>query len=180
MSEIFNNIFSFIVENLIGIASVVVMLLILWETRWWHRKESAPQLIYTLDIINENMVIGKLENIGNGVAYNIKVECEPPGVEVFKSKMDEKFKPLNYLGPDDSYIVQYSYLNINDDVIDFKKHKVLVSWTKKQTATKRIQATFFIGEGYFKSYPRKKEIATQIKELKDTVKEGLADKKNKW
>ncbi len=53
---------------IVAIASVVVMVLILFETIWWHRKESAPQLIYTLDIINENMVIGKIENIGNGVA----------------------------------------------------------------------------------------------------------------
>ncbi len=94
--------------------------------------------------------------------------------------MGEKFKPLNYLGPGDSYTVQYSYLNINDEVIDFEKHKVLVSWTKEEKSTKRIKATFFILEGYFKSYPRKIETAQQIKELKGAVEKFIKNRNNKW
>lgn len=180
MNEILNCIYRLIVENLIGIASVVVMLLILWETRRWHRKESAPQLIYTLDIVNEYMVIGKLGNIGKGVAYNIKVEFDPQEISILGKNIKESFKALKYLGPQSSYNVQYGYLNIYNEVIDLREHKVVVSWTKKQKSKRKIMAIFFIGEGYFKSYPRKLEIAKQVKDLKDTVKEGLDNNKKKW
>jgi len=180
MNEILNNIFSFIVENLIGITSVVVMFLILWETMRWHRKESAPLLIYTLYIINEYTVIGKLENIGNGIAYNIKVECTPTDVKIFGGSVDEKFNDLHYLGPKNSYPVQYGYLNTENDVTKLTKHDVIVSWTKKPNSNKKVMATFSIEEGYFKSYPRKPEIAKQVKDLKDAVKESLDNNKKKW
>jgi hypothetical protein len=70
MCEMLNTILK-IVEIVCPVISVIVAYFLLKESRKLYKTATSPNLVFSFHSLSSNNVFGRLENIGNGTAYNI-------------------------------------------------------------------------------------------------------------
>ena len=169
MSQVIELILNFITKEIIGILNILIAFFLLKEAKKMREIATDSELVYSLQLIDDYTVIGKLENIGNGVAYNIEVASDVNFSTFYDVPINEAFKSLEYLAPKHSYYIKYGYLNINNEIIPFEDHNVTLKWTQSKSVKRNKRtAQFFISGNYFKNTPGKvglKEVVDAIENL---------------
>ncbi len=64
---------SIVVGISVGIVNVIVAYKLLMETKKLREFSTKPELVFSLVPVENYLVVGRLKNIGNGIAYNIEV-----------------------------------------------------------------------------------------------------------
>ena len=165
-----------IVEIVCPIISVIVAYFLLKESRKMYNISTSPNLVFSFNSLSSHSIYGRLENIGNGTAYNIKVKITPD-FEILRSKsINQVFNSLTYLAPKQCYDVNYGSININHKLIGFKAHKLQVSWTNKIKSKKMYHFEADFDESYFDSFPTSNTFNDLVKEVKN-LNRNLKSKK---
>ena len=165
-----------IVEIIVPVISLIVAFFLLRESRKMHVLSSSPNLVFSFHSLSSNRIIGRLENIGYGIAYNIKVDLEPDFKIMRSTSLYKLFENVSYLAPKQFYDVDYGFVNINHKLIDFKPHKLIISWSKKKNDKKRYYFVTCFKESYFDSFPTSYSFNDLVKEIRD-LNRNLKSKK---
>ncbi len=177
-----NNILELILrlfEIIFLLTNVFIAYFLLKEARKMRDLSSSSNLVFSFISLSSYSIIGRLENIGFGTAYNIKVKVEPDFKIMNEKSLEEIFKNVKYLAPKQSYDINYGYINIDDDLSGFSKHKLTVSWTN---TIKNKSPKYFIvdfSKDYFKSYPYIKTIEDLIESI-DNIGYQLKSRRNSF
>jgi len=165
-----------IVEIVCPVISVIVAYFLLKESRKLYKTATSPNLVFSFHSLSSYNVYGRLENIGNGTAFNIKVEVIPD-FNVFDSySINQAFDNVSYLAPKQYYDVFYGAININHKLLGFKPHKLKISWTKKKNSKKKYHFETQFEDSYFDSFPTAHTFDDLVKEMKD-LNRNLQSKK---
>ncbi len=142
-----------IIGVILAIISVIVAYFLLKENRKMRELSTSPNIVFTFLSSSQNRILGRLENIGYGTAHNINVKVDPDFQIMGRKSLQKIFKNVNYLSPKQCYDTDYGFINIDNNLIGFKKHKLTITWTrKKQDKNKEIFIANF-EEDYFKYFP---------------------------
>lgn len=68
---------TFLFDNIIGIANAIIAFFLYRATIKIFKKSTSPELVFSLDVVNDSVAVGKLENIVNSIAFDIKVSFDP-------------------------------------------------------------------------------------------------------
>ena len=156
-----------IVEIICPVISVFVAYFLLKESRKMYKMSTSPNLVFSFHSLSSYMIMGRLENIGNGTAYNIEVDVSPDFTVMKRKSLNKAFENVNYLAPKQSFDVLYCPININNRLIGFKSHSLKVSWSHKKKSNKRHYFDTHFEESYFDSFPSSHTFDDLVKEIKD-------------
>jgi len=168
---------SIVVGISVGIINVIVAYKLLTETKKLREVSTKPELVFSLVAVEHYIVVGRLKNIGNGIAYNIEVKSDID-FQIFSGySLSTAFRELKYLAPNQYFDISYGHINIKNEIINFKNHTLEISWTDtKEDLGIRNTAKFFLSKKYFKNAPRPFDF-TQVTEAIERLREEIAKKK---
>ena len=150
---------------------VLVSIRMLKEMKIQRKRLEEPSLVYYLKHIDYG-VFGVIENIGQGVAYNIETKFYPEDSFHILKKKDENInflKSLSYLAPKQSVNFFLGHKNIFDNVIGCDRHKVILRWTDDsgKPLNKGSKAVYNIDENMLKCLPDNVGLYSVVSALKD-------------
>lgn len=142
-----------IINLLALVINLMLVYFILKESRKMRELSSSPNIVFTFLSSSQNQILGRLENIGYGTAYNINIKVDPDFQIMGRKSLQKIFQNVNYLSPRQCFDIDYGFINIDNNLLCFKKHKLTITWTrKKQDKNKEIFIANF-EEDYFKYFP---------------------------
>ncbi|NQV17833.1 MAG: hypothetical protein HQ534_04740 [Armatimonadetes bacterium] len=142
-----------IIGIILAIISVIVAYFLLRESRKMHVLSSSPNLVFSFHSSSQNRILGRLENIGYGTAYNINVKVDPDFQIMGRKSLQKIFKNVNYLSPKQCYDIDYGVINVDNNLKVFKKHKLTITWTRKKQDKKKEIFIANFEEDYFINFP---------------------------
>lgn len=170
METLFNIIYSFynfIVSNIVGLLNVIVAFWLVVEAKKMREVATQPELVFYLKLVNEYTVIGRLENVGNGVAYNIEITSENDFKLFHNNSFNSAFEKIKVLAPKQYFDVQINYLDVGNKIISLEKKSIIkVIWTKAKKNKKNFFVFTMELEGnYFQNVPRLESLSTIAKSI---------------
>jgi len=151
---------------------VIVAYFLLKESRKLF-KTTTSNLVFSFHSLSSNNVYGRLENIGNGTAFNIKVEVIPDFTVLDSYTINQAFDNVQYLAPKQYYDVFYGSINIYQKLLGFVPHKLKISWSNKKKSNKRNHFETQFEESYFDSFPTANtfdDLVVEIRSLNRNLK----------
>ena len=170
-----SSVLSFIWTNIVGLLNVLIAFLLVKEAKKMREVTTQPELVFYLKLVNQYTVIGRLENIGNGVAYNVSVSADNDFILFHDNNFNTAFDKIKSLAPKQYFDIQIDYLNINNEIMSLEKNALIkVLWTNTKKLNKSIyEYSMILDKLYFKNTPRIESlsnIAEAIKELERNLK----------
>jgi len=152
-------------------AYVIISMKMLKEMKIQRKKLEEPNLVYYINNIGYR-IYGIIENIGNGVAYNIKTEINP------KESIEEKeilktIEYFSYLAPKQSISFSLGFIAINGH-LNFKKHKMILKWSKTKDGKSESKCICTINQNHLKCLIKNSELHEMTSELSE-IKRAIKD-----
>ena len=147
---------SVIFKGILAIINLLFAGFLVYQGKKMYVLLSKSDLVFSFHSLNQSNVIGRLENIGNTTAYNIKVKIDPD-FEAMNNSLQNTFDKLTYLAPKQRFDIYYGFININHELLGVVDHKLTISWSKSQknpkNPKKKLSVTFQFNKEYFKNFP---------------------------
>ena len=169
LGNIIYSIYNFIVTNIVGLLNIIIAFLLVIEAKRMREATTQPELVFYLKLVNEYTVIGRLENVGNGVAHNISVNAENDFSLFHRNSFNTAFDKIKTLAPKQYFDVQIDYLNIGNQIISLEKNtSIKVVWTKSNKKKNNFyEFTMELDKNYFQNTPRIESLSTIAKSIEN-------------
>ncbi|WP_304131387.1 hypothetical protein [Ignavibacterium album] len=129
-----------------------------------------PDLVYYISAVN-SIVFATIENIGNAVAYEVKIKIEfEKNLESFGSEWIERLSNLSYIPPKYKNEVLISHININREVIGVSPHKVVLQYKLNQADISFIKKEFFVDRNMLGTIYNRSEISSGLRDIENAIK----------
>lgn len=165
----------FVIENylseIISFFSLIVSFFILHEARKMWELNTEPEVIYYVTKI-DGFYYAILENIGNGVAYNIiceltfDSEIEKPYLDPSIEKAKVVKREFEYLAPGQTLTFKMGGISLSKSLVGFDTHRVQLKYNKKKQR-KETTVQFIINKSTIVHLENKGNLKTIAEKLED-------------
>lgn len=163
-----------VINTVVISLTLVVAFFLLIEYKKMTRVATKPELIFSLFLAEKYIVIGRLKNIGKGIAYNIEVKSDKDFNILHDPPISNAFEEVGCLAPEQHFDITYGRINIKNEIMEFQNHTLEIFWTDtEKKSEKGNRAKFFLSKTYFKNTPRTSDLSHVVDAIED-LKEEIA------